>query len=186
LNQTTNLSKVEKDLVVSMDYTLFVDNEIVDSSEDGDPIEFIMGHGNIIPGLEKELYGMRPGDKKSVSVPAIEGYGEFDPDAVMEVSRTEFPAEIPMEVGVEISIENEDGEGTVAVIESFTDTTVTLNGNHPLAGKDLKFDIAIKGIRQPTAEELEHGHVHSDEDCDCDCEGEDCDCGENCDCGHDN
>lgn len=165
-----------------MDYTLFVDEEIVDSSEEGDPIEFLVGRGNIIPGLEKELYGMRPGDKKTVSVSAAEGYGDFDPEAVMEISRSEFPAEIPMEVGVEISIENEDGDGTVAVIESFTDSTVTLNGNHPLAGKDLKFDVTIKGIRQPTAEELEHGHVHGEDESDCCCEDDDCD--ESCGCDH--
>lgn len=181
MNATSNFSKVEKDLVVSMDYSLKVDGEIVDSSEDSEPIEFIQGYGNIIPGLEKELYGMSIGDKKSVSVPAAEGYGIYDPEAVMTVGRSEFPSEIPMEQGVEVSIQDENGEVMVAVIEAFDEETVTLNGNHPLAGKDLQFDVTIAGLRAPTAEELEHGHVHSEDDCECD---GDCDCADgSCDCG---
>jgi FKBP-type peptidyl-prolyl cis-trans isomerase 2 len=176
LNQTSEFTKVEKDLVVSMDYTLTVDGEIVDSSEGDDPIEFIVGQGNIIPGLEKELYGMKVGEKKSVFVPSDEGYGIYDPEALMSISRTEFPEDIPMELGTEITVQGEDGEVTMAVIESFDEETVTLNGNHPLAGKDLNFEVEIKGIRQPTAEELEHGHVHGEDEHDCDCESEDCDC----------
>ncbi len=185
MNATPNFNKVEKDLVVTMEYSLSVDGEIVDTSEGSEPIAFIQGQGNIIPGLEKELYGLSIGDKKSVFVPAAEGYGIYDPEAVMKVDRAEFPTEIPLEAGVEVSIQNEDGEVMVAVIESFDDKNITLNGNHPLAGKDLNFDISIAGLREATAEELEHGHVHGDDECDCDCDGEDCDCEDGaCDCGH--
>lgn len=166
-----------------MDYSLTVDGEIVDSSEDSEPIEFIQGHGNIIPGLEKELYGMSIGAQKSVFVPAAEGYGIYEPEAVLTVERSEFPEEIPMEVGVEVSIQNEDGEVTVAVIQAFDDKTITLDGNHPLAGKDLNFEITVVGLREATTEELEHGHVHGEDECDCDDEDCDCEDGE-CDCGH--
>lgn len=187
MNPTSNLNKVEKDLVVSMDYSLTVDGEMVDSSEGTEPIEFIQGFGNIVPGLEKELYGMAIGEKKSVLVPAAEGYGIYDPEAVLKVDRAEFPDDIPMEKGIEVSIQNEDGEVMVAVLEEFDAKTVTLNGNHPLAGKDLSFDITIAGLREATAEEIEHGHVHSEDECDCDCDcgEEDCDCeDDNCNCGH--
>ena len=185
MNATPEFNKVDTGLVVSMDYKLTVDGEIIDSSENSDPIEFLQGHGNIIPGLEKELYGMVVGEKKSVNVPAAEGYGVYDPEAVLTVPRTEFPVEIPMEIGTEISVQNEDGEVMVAVIEAFDDKSVTLNGNHPLAGKDLSFDVTVVGIRQPTAEELEHGHIHSTDDYECDCGDEGCDCsGGECNCGH--
>ena len=180
MNPTSNLNKVEKDLVVSMDYSLVVDGEVVDSSEGDRPIEFIQGYGNIIPGLEKELYGMTVGEKKSVMVPAAEGYGIYDPEAVLKVDRSEFPSDIPLEKGIEVSIQNDEGEEMVAVIESFDEKIVTLDGNHPLAGKDLSFDITIAGLRAPTAEELEHGHVHSEGECDdddCDCEDGECNCG---------
>ena len=180
MNASPSFTKVEKDLVVSMDYSLTVDGEVIDSSEGSEPIEFIQGHGNIIPGLENALYGMSIGDQKSVSVSADEGYGIYDPEAVLTVQRAEFPVEIPMELGTEVSIQDEGGDVMVAVIESFDNETVTLNGNHPLAGKDLQFDVTIVGLRQPTAEELEHGHVHSaaEEDCDCDgnCSDGSCNC----------
>ena len=159
-----------------MNYSLTVDGEIVDSTEQNDPIEFIFGQGNIIPGLEKELYGMKTGEKKSIIVPAAEGYGIYDPEALMTVSRSEFPSDIPLEPGTEITVQDEDGEVTVAIIETFDDETVTLNGNHPLAGKELYFEVEITGVREATAEELEHGHVHSESECDCD--------DENCDCSH--
>lgn len=182
MNASPSFTKVEKDLVVSMDYSLTVDGEVIDSSEGSEPIEFIQGHGNIIPGLENALYGMAIGDQKSVSVSPDEGYGIYDPEAVLTVQRAEFPVEIPMELGTEVSIQDEGGDVMVAVIESFDNETVTLNGNHPLAGKDLQFDVTIVGLRQPTADELEHGHIHSAAEGDCDCDG-DCDCSDgSCNC----
>lgn len=175
---------MEKDLVVGMDYSLKVDGEIVDSSEGSDPIEFIQGCGNIIPGLEKELYGMKIGESKKVVVKASEGYGEYDPDAILTVDKENFPDEIPLEIGVEVAITNDDGNEMIASIEEIGDKTITLNGNHPLAGKELEFDIKIVSLRDPTDEEREHGHVHGDDDCCC-CDDEECDCedSEGCNCG---
>jgi FKBP-type peptidyl-prolyl cis-trans isomerase SlyD len=161
-NQDTPLV-VKKDLVVSLDYKLQVDGEVIDSSEQ-DPIQFLQGHGEIIPGLEKELYGMKVGDHKDVVVPASQGYGEFDPEAFAEIPRTEFPKDFPLEPDVEVQLRDEDGEVVDAFIESLDDKMVYLNLNHPLAGKELHFSVTVAALRDPTPEELEHGHVHSDEE----------------------
>jgi FKBP-type peptidyl-prolyl cis-trans isomerase SlyD len=169
--------KVEKDLVISMDYELKVENSIIDYSEEGDPIVFLQGHGNIIPGLEKAIQGMNIGDSKEVFVKAADAYGEFDPENFTEVPRTEFPEEIPLEIGTEIGVNDENGEELSAYIEEVDVDKITLNFNHPLAGKDLEFKVKIVGIREATAEELEHGHIHGSDECECDCENdEDCDC----------
>lgn len=181
MSTNSQFTKVEKDLVVSLEYTLTVDGEVVDSSKENGPIDFIQGKGNIIPGLEKELEGMKLGESKKVNVIAKEAYGEFDPEAMDEVPLSDFPKDIPLEVGVELAVEDEDGEAMSAVIEEVGKDTVILNFNHPLAGKDLAFDVKILELRAATEEELEHGHVHGDEECDCD---EDCDCESGgCDCG---
>ena len=91
LNTSNTPAHIEDDVVVSMDYTLTVDNEVIDTSEGNEPIQFLQGHGNIIPGLERALYGMAAGDRKEVVIEAADGYGELDPEAFAEVSRTEFP-----------------------------------------------------------------------------------------------
>ena len=174
------LNKVAKDFVISMDYELSVAGEVIDYSEADDPIVFIQGYENIIPGLEKAIEGMKIGESKEVLVKAAEAYGEYDPEGFVEVPKSEFPEDIPMEVGLEISVTNDEGEEMAAYIEEVSLDSITLNFNHPLAGKDLFFKVKIVAIREATAEELEHGHVHFDE-CDCGCDG-DCD-DEGCDCG---
>jgi FKBP-type peptidyl-prolyl cis-trans isomerase SlyD len=182
LNAQSELTKVAKDLVVSLEYTLTVDGEVIDSSEENGPIDYIQGHENIIAGLESALDGMKVGEAKKVNVKAKDAYGEYDPEAVEEVPLSEFPNDIPLEVGVELAVEDEDEGPISAVIEEVGKDSVTLNFNHPLAGKDLNFDVKILSIRAATAEELEHGHIHDeDEECDgdCDCEDGDCDCGKN-------
>lgn len=174
------LNKVTKDLVISMDYELTVDGEMIDATETGEPLEFIQGYENIILGLEKAIEGMSLGDSKEVNVKAAEAYGEYDPDGFIEVPKAEFPEEIPLEVGTEISVTNDDGEEMTAYLEEVSLESVTLNFNHPLAGKDLNFKLKIVGIREATAEELEHGHVHFDDcecDGDCECEDGECNCG---------
>jgi FKBP-type peptidyl-prolyl cis-trans isomerase SlyD len=163
---------VADDLVITMDYKLSVDGEVVDSSEDSEPIEFLQGHGNIIPGLEHELYGMKIGDNKKVQVPAKDAYGEVDETATMEVTRAEFPPEIPLEIGTEITISDIDGDLMDARIAKVDDEKITLDFNHPLAGKDLSFDVTVIEIRAATPEELEHGHTHDSE---FGCEDEECD-----------
>ena len=151
---------VKEDLVIAIEYTLTVDGEVLDSSKDREPLEFLQGHGNIIPGLEKEMLEMNIGDEKNVLVPPKEGYGELNKDAFMDVPTNQFPENIPVKVGTELQVQNEQGEPTYARIAKVENNVAQLDFNHPLAGKKLNFDVKVVGIREPSAEELEHGHVH--------------------------
>lgn len=152
--------KVQDGHVVSMEYTLKVDGMVTDSSEGQDPLEYVHGAGNIIPGLEREMTGMSVGDSKDVKIAAAEGYGERDDSAFMDVPRDQFPNEIPMNVGTELQVQNQAGQPMFARIEKVEDKNVRLNFNHPLAGKDLHFNVRVIGLREATAEEKDHGHVH--------------------------
>lgn len=176
MSASHDFSKVSKDLVVSMEYELRVDGELIDSADANDLLEFIQGHGHIIPGLEREIEGMAIDESKEVFVKAVDAYGEYDPEEFVELPKSEFPDDFPFEPGTEVVMENEEGEEMSAFIEEVTLDSVTLNFNHPLAGKDLTFKVTIRGLRAATPEELEHDHVHLDEH---DCCGDDC-CGGDC------
>jgi FKBP-type peptidyl-prolyl cis-trans isomerase SlyD len=156
----SELSKIQDGLVVSMDYTLLVDGEVLDTSTGHGPLEFLQGAGNIIPGLEQELYGMAVGESKMVIVQPEDGYGILDADALVDVPREQFPSDIPMEVGVEITVTDESGNPMNARIDSVNDDNIILDFNHPLAGKELHFEIKIVALREATDEENEHGHAH--------------------------
>ena len=156
----TDEKTVKDDVVVAIDYTLTVDGKVIDSSEGREPLEFLQGHGNIIPGLEKEMLGMQVGESKTVVVAPAEGYGEVDEEAFLEVPKNQFPANIPVEVGTELQVQNEKGEPRYARIEQVENNVALLNFNHPLAGKELHFETTVVGVREPSEEELEHGHVH--------------------------
>lgn len=158
-----NPSAVADDVVVSLEYKLTVDGEIVDSTEGDEPLQFIQGHQNIIPGLERELAGMKVGDSKKVVVPPAQAYGEVDPGNIIDVPRSEFPAEIPLDPGTELEVKNADGEVLSATISAVSKETVKLDFNHPLAGKELFFDVTVVDLRSATEEELAHGHVHGDD-----------------------
>ncbi len=155
------MDTVDNDLVVAIDYSLRVDGEVIDSSDENEPLEYLQGYQNIIPGLEKEMLGMKIGDSKDVVVSPAEGYGETDPEALMDVPKNQFPEHIPVEIGTELQVENEEGEPVYARIDAVENNIVTLNFNHPLAGKELHFSVTVLALREPTEEELEHGHVHS-------------------------
>jgi FKBP-type peptidyl-prolyl cis-trans isomerase SlyD len=157
-------SIVADDVVVSIDYSLTVDGEVIDSTEGDEPLQFLQGHQNIIPGLERELAGMKIGDAKQVTVSPAEAYGDVDPENVIDVPRDEFPEEIPMEVGTELEVRNADGEVLSATIAEVNGETIRLDFNHPLAGKQLTFDVTVTDLREATEEELAHGHVHGDDE----------------------
>jgi len=160
MSENSELTHVADDLVVTMDYSLTVEGEIVDSSEEDGPIEFLHGYGNIIPGLEAHLGGLAIGESLQVTVAAKDAYGEFDPEQVVDVPLDEFPEEICVEPGVELEMKDQDGDMLFARILSVGKSRAKLDFNHPLAGKELTFDVTIIGLRPPTPEELEHGHVH--------------------------
>ncbi len=153
---------VQDGLVVSIEYTLTVDGEVLDSSEGAGPLLFLAGYDNIVPGLEQEMIGMKIGESKDVVVSPEDGYGEFDDEAFMEVPRSEFPADMELEEGLELHVSDEDGQEQMAFVESFTDDSVRLDFNHPLAGAELHFNVKVLALRDPTAEELDHGHVHEE------------------------
>ena len=125
-------------------------------------LQFLHGYGNIIPGLEEEMRGMKIGDSKDVVVEPKNGYGEYDDEAFMKVPRTDFPKEMPMEVDTELTVRDEEGNSRYARVDSIEDDNVTLNFNHPLAGDELRFHVKVVALREPTEEELEHGHVHEE------------------------
>jgi FKBP-type peptidyl-prolyl cis-trans isomerase SlyD len=145
-----------------MEYTLHVDNEEIDSSKGQDPLQFLVGHGNIISGLEREMIGMKVGESKDVVIQPTEGYGEFDENAFMDVPRNAFPADIPVQEGTELTVRDDTGQPRYARIDAVEGDTVTLNFNHPLAGDELHFNIKVVSVREPSSEELEHGHVHQE------------------------
>lgn len=152
--------KATKDMVVTMDYTLTNDQgEIIDSSQGGEPLPYLHGHRNIITGLEKELEGKVKGDHVTVKVAPGDGYGERDDDLVQVVPKSEFEEAGELEVGMQFQTHN--GEGLqIFQITKIEGDQVTVDGNHPLAGENLNFEVTIQDVRKATAEELSHGHVH--------------------------
>lgn len=154
--------EVADDMVVTIRYELSVEDEVVDATEEDEAIEFIQGQGQIIPGLEREIYGMKIGERKTIKVKPEDGYGKIDPEAIQEIPREEFPEDIPLEPGIELELKDQEGELLYAKILSVGKKTVKLDFNEPLAGKELLFDIEVVDLRDATPEELEHGHVHGE------------------------
>ncbi|HEV2227722.1 MAG TPA: peptidylprolyl isomerase [Steroidobacteraceae bacterium] len=142
--------------VVTIHYTLKDDTDkVIDSSAGGEPLAYLHGHGNIIPGLERELAGKNVGDRLKVRVPAAEGYGEYDRALVQKVPRRALKGIADLRVGLRLQA----GHQAVTVTHIAGDM-ITLDGNHPLAGQNLTFDVEITAVRAATEEELTHGHVH--------------------------
>ena len=153
---------ISKDSVVTLHYTLKDDSgEVIDSSDGGEPLAYLHGHGNLVAGLERELTGKGPGEKLEVKITPAEGYGEYDAALVQRVPRRQLKGIAKIYVGMKLQAQTQDGPREVTVTQVLGDT-VTIDSNHPLAGKNLNFAIDIVGVREATAEELEHGHVHGE------------------------
>ena len=156
----SNLTVVDG-LVVSLDYTLRLDDgQVLDTSAGKDPLEFLQGSGQIIPGLENALYGLAVGDEKEVEVAAADGYGDRNPNAYETVPREAFPADITLTEGLGLQLHDESGREVVAYIAEISPDDVLLDLNHPLAGETLFFEVKIADLRPATNEELAHGHAH--------------------------
>lgn len=152
---------VSDQLVVGIDYTLRdEEGELIDTNEGYPPLEFLQGFGQIIPGLEQALNGMAVGEKKRVVVAPENGYGEYQPEAQETVPLDAFPEDMDVEEGMEIQVQDDDGQVLQAMVAEVDGDEVTLDFNHPLAGVTLYFDVRIASLRAATAEELDHGHVH--------------------------
>jgi len=129
------------------------DGSIFDSSEGKEPLEFISGVGMIIPGLDKGIKGLKTGDKKQVKIPAKEAYGPVMAEAVQEVPKNQFPEDIKLEVGMQLAAQGPQGTIPV-VIKEIGNETIKVDFNHPLAGKDLTFDVDVVEVKEATPEDM--------------------------------
>jgi len=123
------------------------DGQMFDSSEGRDPLEFVVGSGQIIKGLDSAIPGMTVGDKKTVNVPCDQAYGHANPEARQAVPREQIPAEIPLEVGTQLQMQTPQGQVVPVTVADVSETEVTLDANHPLAGQDLNFEIEVVEIK---------------------------------------
>lgn len=152
---------VDADKVVLIHYTLTDDSgEVLDSSSGREPLAYLHGKGNIIPGLESALMGKKAGEKLNVQVEPAEGYGERDEQLVQEVPRQAFENVGEVNPGMQFQAQTPQGQTRVVTVTQVADDVVTVDANHPLAGARLTFDVEIAEVRDATAEELAHGHVH--------------------------
>ena len=154
--------KITQNAAVVMHYTLTDDaGSVVDSSRDQDPLSYIHGSGGLIPGLAAELEGRCPGDQVHAVIPPELAYGDLEEDLIQVVPRSAFPGIEAIEVGMRFTASDQQGQQqTVSVTEVEADE-VTVDGNHPLAGQTLHFDVEILSVRAATEEEIDHGHLHS-------------------------
>jgi FKBP-type peptidyl-prolyl cis-trans isomerase SlyD len=132
----------------------------LDDSSGGEPIRYLHGAGNIVSGLEEGLTGKRMGEKVHVQVTPENGFGVRDPRGVQKVSRDTFPDDVEIFPGMEFGAEDEDGESVPVWVTAVEGDQLTIDFNHPLAGKTLHFDVVVAEVRDATAEEIEHGHPH--------------------------
>lgn len=141
------MAAAEHGNTVHIHYTgKFPDGTVFDSSENRDPLSFELGSGQVIPGLDKAMRGMEVGAKKTVEIPATEAYGPHHPEGVQKVERSQLPPEIETQVGTQLQATGQDGQAINLTVIEVDETTVTMDANHPLAGKDLVFDVELVSV----------------------------------------
>ncbi len=169
---------VTKDKVVSIHYTLTDDNgKEIDSSVGSSPLEYVQGRYYLLAKLEDAIEGKNPGDKLDVVLEAKDGYGEYNEELVVEVPRTDFDPNAPLEVGMQFQGVSEDGTVAIVTVKEVGTDTVKIDGNHELAGVRLHFAVEVVDVRDATEEELQSGMVGGG--CGCGCGGQ---CGDDCNC----
>jgi FKBP-type peptidyl-prolyl cis-trans isomerase SlyD len=147
--------------VVRIDYTLKnASGEVLDTSDGGEPLTYLHGGHQIVPGLERELSGLSAGDSKDVVVAPEDGYGQPDPQGIFGVPRAAFPAEAQLAVGETFMGEDDEGGAVPVRVVEVRDDMVIVDANHPLAGETLYFHVDVRDVRDATLEELAHGHAH--------------------------
>ncbi len=151
---------VQENTVVKFDYTLKDEaGEVLDTSEGREPLAYLHGVGQIVPGLEQAMAGLNPGDEKQVTVEPDQAYGERNDQLIQPVPRDRFQGVEQIEPGMQFTAQTEAGPRRVTVTD-VGDEQVTIDANHPLAGRTLHFDVAIVDVREATDEELEQGNAH--------------------------
>lgn len=152
---------IGKGKVVSLKYMLKnAEGTELDRAEKDDPFEYIHGADQILKSLEAALLNLKTGDKKSVRLSPTEGYGEVNPNLRLTLERTQFPADMPLEPGLQFQASIGEGQDAVFTVQKVEKDKVHIDGNHPLAGQTLCFEIEVLNVREATKEELAHGHVH--------------------------
>lgn len=160
-NMTHPTQRVADGKVVSIHYTLTDESGAkLDSSRGASPLDYLHGAQQVVPGLEKGLRGRSIGERVELRLQPEEGYGAHDPRGRQRVPRDAFPDDVELEPGMQFSAEDERGRDVTVWIAEIASDAVTIDQNHPLAGKVLCFDVTIEAIRDATLEELAHGHVH--------------------------
>lgn len=148
--------KISKHKVATIHYTLTdVQGTVLDSSEGQEPLQYLHGEGNLIPGMEEGLEGREKGDTFDLTVHPDKGYGETDPELVQDIPLTAFGGQ-----RVEPGMQFHANHGQVVTVKSVAGDTVTIDANHPLAGQDLHFKVEVVDVRDASSEEIAHGHVH--------------------------
>ena len=151
---------IKKNDVVSISYILKNANgEELGRAETKEPLNYLHGAGNIVPGLESAITGLAVGDKKEVTIPPENAYGEVDPSLMLKIARSNFPADVDIQPNMQFSSDM-GGQERVFTVDRIEGSDVCVNGNHPLAGETLNFSVEILAVREATEEELAHGHVH--------------------------
>ncbi len=157
--------QISQHTVASIDYKLTDgDGQVLDTSEGREPLTYLHGAGNLIPGLESALEGSAPGEAVSVSVDPSEGYGDRDENLIQQVPKEAFEGIEQIEPGMRFQATDEQGQGRVVTVTEVQDEEVTVDANHPLAGVPLNFEVNVVDVREASKEEIEHGHVHTGED----------------------
>jgi FKBP-type peptidyl-prolyl cis-trans isomerase SlyD len=163
---------ITKNRVVSIDYTITgAGNDILDSTDGTGPLSYLHGHQNIISGLEKALEGKSQGDSFKITIASAEAYGEWDERLITTVPLDHFQGAEEIKPGMQFHAGTPDGGTCMVTVTHVDDNKVTVDGNHPLAGRDLNFDITVVDIREAKSEELQHGHVHAHHHHDHCCDG---------------
>jgi FKBP-type peptidyl-prolyl cis-trans isomerase SlyD len=153
--------KAGKGKVISIHYTLTVDGEKVESSHDsGEQLWILLGHGQLIPGLETALEGHLAGDEVSVDVAAVDGYGERQEGQIQRMSKKYFPQANRLKAGMVTALQLKEGGQRAVTIHKVGMTAIDVDLNHPMAGKSLHFDVNIGDVREASEEETKHGHAH--------------------------
>ncbi len=156
------MAKISDGKAVHIDYTLTDDDgQVLDTSEGREPLSYLQGANNIIPGLENALEGKETGDILTVVIPPEEGYGMRNDELMIDVDPSNFPDLSQVQKGTRVQVQTNNG-ARLATVVGITDEAVTLDLNHPLAGKTLHFDVEVTDVQEASEEEVEHGHLHTE------------------------
>ena len=152
--------KVTDDVVVSMQYKLYLadSDQLLEETSADEPITYLQGHENLIAGLESEMEGMAVGDERTVTLDPEDAYGNYEEDRIRDIPRSELPDDIAVDQALQVM--DTEGNQYIARVTDLSDESAQLDFNHPLAGQRLRFEVTVTDLRDPTDEELEHGHVH--------------------------